>query len=121
MPKRKNTTKRGQTFDVTTVEGFIDWHQQNVRDLEKTFEGSAVAAACWFAAYATAEEMCESNTVKAWARLILDGIPRLNNQPALTQWLADEVRALEEEEEDGEPPRDRLLQQLRNFWLDGSK
>lgn len=119
-PKGGSSTKRGEVFQVTTIGGLLDWHHQNVRELQKSWGGDPVKAACWFAAYTEAETMVDSNTTKDWAEVIQGGLPRLDNSAALATWLMQWVDGFDGKLEEAQTEMLRLLQL---FWLtdrDGS-
>lgn len=117
--RRTVTTRRGEPFRVVTLEGLLDWHQQNVRELQKSWKGEPVKAACWFAAYTSAEDMVDSNTIKDWAEVIQGGLPRLDTEAALATWLGEFVDGCDTED----AAQAELLRLLQLFWLtdrDGS-
>jgi hypothetical protein len=117
-------TKRSQKFAVETVDGLIDWHAQNVPDLN-SYKGQGWKAACWWAASMEADELCEVNTVKDWARLIQAGTPGINSLLGLESWLKQYVLQIvvsygsgtQTGETSQQYVRKEILTQLRGFWL----
>lgn len=117
-------TKRGEKFDVTTLAGLLDWHEQNIPS-DSEYHEKPLEAACWWAAYQEARVMQETNRTKDLAQFLIAGYDALATHDRLRESLSTMVQEKEDElqgDKDAHAKtREHILRSLRNFWLEGGE